>query len=390
MKKIIVILLLIVLVIIGIFLVPKEKIEDKVIFKEMEVIEYGSEVKSESYILEGKEYIKQYPNIDTMKVGKYSIVYTLTNDQELTYEIEIVDNNSPVIEFNEGEITIRAGEEFDYATNIKRIYDVVDQDLTVSEEKQNGSYTVEYKEYENENYFDVIIMAYDVNGNESSGSFRVNVEKEEIEEAPQENTQEENTQEEVIVENNQEQNNENNEQTIQQEEENEVEQVQPYYVNGILLVNKKHAIPRDFGGYNDEAYQALVRLQNDAYALGYDMSLLSGYRSYDYQKQLYESYVARDGQAAADRYSARPGTSEHQTGLAFDVASLEQSFGQSEAGIWLANHAHEYGFIIRYPQGKEHITGYMYEPWHIRYLGYDVANDVYASGLTLEEYLGDY
>lgn len=117
------------------------------------------------------------------------------------------------------------------------------------------------------------------------------------------------------------------------------------------------------------------------------MPLISGYRSYDYQTSLYNNYVAIDGEDAANRYSAKPGYSEHQTGLAFDIGELNYQFGETPAGIWLAQHAHEYGFIIRYPQGKENVTGYMYEPWHVRYLG-DQASSVYASGLTLEEYLG--
>ena len=95
-----------------------------------------------------------------------------------------------------------------------------------------------------------------------------------------------------------------------------------------------------------------------------------------------------DGQALADTYSARPGHSEHQTGLAFDVGAIDDNFGSTAAGKWLANNAHLYGFIIRYPKGKENITGYKYEPWDIRFLGIDIATKVYESGLTLDEYLG--
>ena len=92
-------------------------------------------------------------------------------------------------------------------------------------------------------------------------------------------------------------------------------------------------------------------------------------------------------EAEADRYSARPGHSEHQTGLAFDLNSLDQSFGQTKEGKWIAANSWKYGFILRYPQDKEAQTGYMYEPWHVRYLGKDVAKKVYDSGLCLEEYL---
>lgn len=122
------------------------------------------------------------------------------------------------------------------------------------------------------------------------------------------------------------------------------------------------------------------------------IKLSSGYRSEALQKQFYDSYVARDGQAAADTYSARPGTSEHQTGLAVDIintagtCSLETCFGDLPEGQWLAAHAHEYGFIIRYPEGKQDITGYQYEPWHIRYVGTDLAQELYTTNLTMEEF----
>ena len=101
---------------------------------------------------------------------------------------------------------------------------------------------------------------------------------------------------------------------------------------------------------------------------------------------MYNQYVARDGVEAANRYSAQPGYSEHQTGLAFDIGSIDNNYGNTPAGQWLAENAHAFGFIIRYPQGKESVTGYMYEPWHVRYLGNAVAQQVYTSGLTLDVY----
>ena len=161
------------------------------------------------------------------------------------------------------------------------------------------------------------------------------------------------------------------------------------YINGIMLVNKTHPIPADYNpGLNSQAYQAYLQLKNDAAANGFDMPLLSGFRSYETQRGLYNRYCSEYGQAAADTFSARPGTSEHQTGLAMDVGMIEDWYGETAAGQWLAANCYKYGFIIRYPQGKQHITGYKYEPWHIRYLGVEVATSVYNSGLTLEEYLG--
>lgn len=142
------------------------------------------------------------------------------------------------------------------------------------------------------------------------------------------------------------------------------------------------------------AAEALPQLFNAAKSAGYSLTLASGYRSESYQTQLYNSYVAKDGQAAADRYSAKPGTSEHQTGLSLDICisntscNLDQSFGATEAGKWVAQHAHEYGFVVRYLNGKEAITGYEYEPWHLRYVGKDLATQLFDSGQTMEEFFG--
>lgn len=161
------------------------------------------------------------------------------------------------------------------------------------------------------------------------------------------------------------------------------------YVDGVLIVNKTYSIPADYGdGITPEAQAAFDRMQADAAAQGISLWICSGYRSYGYQSTLYQNYVARDGQAAADTYSARPGHSEHQTGLAMDINSTDGSMATSAEGLWLAAHCSEYGFIIRYPEGKEDITGYQYEPWHIRYLGEELAAKVTASGETLEEYFG--
>ncbi|MBR5679547.1 MAG: M15 family metallopeptidase [Clostridia bacterium] len=162
------------------------------------------------------------------------------------------------------------------------------------------------------------------------------------------------------------------------------------YVDGILIANKTYSLPADYapGGLLPECQAALDALMAGAAADGLSIYPISTYRSYDYQAGLYERYAARDGYAEADRYSARPGHSEHQTGLAIDVNSLAYDFAYTPEGIWLAAHCAEYGFILRYPEGGEAATGYRYEPWHIRYLGVELAEKVTASGLTLEEYLG--
>lgn len=162
------------------------------------------------------------------------------------------------------------------------------------------------------------------------------------------------------------------------------------YVDGVLIANKTYALPADYnpGAVDGEVMEAFSVMQNAAAREGLNIYISSGFRSYETQNRLYNNYVAKDGKAEADRYSARAGHSEHQTGLCFDLNSIDDSFAATPEGEWVANHAWEYGFIIRYPKGKEDVTGYMYESWHLRYLGKELAKKVYDSGLCLEEYYG--
>ncbi len=144
----------------------------------------------------------------------------------------------------------------------------------------------------------------------------------------------------------------------------------------------------------EPAARALERMDADAASAGIKLSVTSAYRSYSTQVSLYNNYVARDGKDAADTYSARPGHSEHQTGLAVDLddsggCSLEACFANTPAGIWLAANAPRYGFVLRYPDGKSSITGFTFEPWHFRYVGPELATEMQNTGVrTLEEFFG--
>lgn len=171
---------------------------------------------------------------------------------------------------------------------------------------------------------------------------------------------------------------------------NEPVKVEMTYMDGILIVNKTYPLPQNYNpGVNPEAKAALDKMFAAAKAeQNLKMWVCSGFRSYTVQKSLYNSYVRRDGAKAADRYSARPGYSEHQTGLAFDINYADYRFKNTAEAKWLAANAYKYGFILRYPEGKESITGYMYEPWHYRYVGVESAKKIFDSGLTLEEYFG--
>lgn len=137
----------------------------------------------------------------------------------------------------------------------------------------------------------------------------------------------------------------------------------------------------------------LQNLFTSAKTAGLQLEFGSGYRSASYQKVLYDGYVSSMGRAEADRSSARPGHSEHQTGLALDFTRvdgkchLEACFGDLPEGKWLTANAHQFGFILRYPTGKEDVTGYMYEPWHFRYVGSELASEMHKTGsTTLEEF----
>ena len=171
---------------------------------------------------------------------------------------------------------------------------------------------------------------------------------------------------------------------------------EPTFIKGVLIANKQNPLPENFKPEESiDARLAFDEMAAEALLDDFKLHAFSTYRSFDYQVELYERYVKRDGEEAADRYSARPGYSEHQTGLAFDIGEVNREkdwassrFGNTEAGKWLASNAHRFGFIIRYPEGKEKVTGYMHESWHFRYVGPEIAEEIYESNSTLEEYLG--
>jgi D-alanyl-D-alanine carboxypeptidase len=143
------------------------------------------------------------------------------------------------------------------------------------------------------------------------------------------------------------------------------------------------------------AGDALAQMFAAAKGDGLHLQISSAYRSYSYQVSLYNHYVDVQGKAVADSQSARPGFSEHQTGLAADVeptsrkCEVEECFGDTPEGKWIAANAYKYGFVVRYPKGMQNITGYIYEPWHIRYIGVDAATEMHKQGIaTLEQFFG--
>ncbi|PUB14501.1 D-alanyl-D-alanine carboxypeptidase family protein [Paenisporosarcina sp. OV554] len=169
----------------------------------------------------------------------------------------------------------------------------------------------------------------------------------------------------------------------------------PTVKNGFIVANKQFPLPVDYNNGEDPlARTAFNKMAAAAKLDGFELVAFSTFRSFERQETLYNQYVEKDGQQAADQYSARPGYSEHQTGLSFDIGekNFEQhwaaaSFGETPAGEWISQNAHLYGFILRYPLGKEEVTGYMHESWHFRYVGVEPATDMFTHKQTLEEYL---
>lgn len=178
----------------------------------------------------------------------------------------------------------------------------------------------------------------------------------------------------------------------------------------LLLVNKYYTVSRDYypsgmvsvdgslstnqGLYlKKDAYEAYLKMLKDAQSQGLDFLICSAYRSYELQKSLYNNSINQNGEKFTNTRSAYPGRSEHHTGLAIDITSKSMGYGLSQdfinypEGLWLNNNCSKYGFIIRYPKGKTHITGYDYEPWHLRYVGTKAAYEITEKGITLEEYL---
>ena len=177
--------------------------------------------------------------------------------------------------------------------------------------------------------------------------------------------------------------------------------------NNLVLVNKFFHLKEDYipsdlvslgAQYNrgansrmrKEAADALMKMVDAAKLDNIILYNASAFRTYDYQENLYNKYIQRDGQEAADKYSARPGYSEHQTGLCSDLNVIDDSFEGTDEANWLLYNAYKYGFILRFPKGKEDITGYKYEPWHYRYVGLEAAKIIHDDDITLEEYYAYY
>ena len=313
-----------------------------------------------------KELVKKIKNgtlvngddvIETSKLGKVDLKVIIKNkknkEEEYLATIKVVDTIEPVIEVTNNEITCYVGKE----VNLLEGVTVSDNSLEKLEVVVNGEY-----DFNSEGTYDLEYVAIDSSKNKGVHKFTLNV---------------------VGDPNNR---------TFKTSKGFNGKVVDGVtYIDGVLIANKTYSLPSNYGnGLTSETQNAFNKMRDDASNLGLNLWLSSGYRSYYDQQYIYNNYVSRDGQANADTYSARAGHSEHQTGLAFDLNTIDDSFSYTEEGKWVYDNCYNYGLILRYPKGKEEITGYMYESWHMRYVGEELAKKLYNNGdwITLEEYFG--
>lgn len=307
--------------------------------------------------------------IDTQKIGKLKIQVIVKNKrnkkQTYSFEITVVDQEKPIITYSK-ELRVEEGQNIDLLKGVTAS-DNSKEDIQVRVEgeydlKKVGEYTIFY-------------VAEDSSGNKAKEEAKLYVSKKK-QTPPSETIPSSSAPDKTFT----------TTKGFQGVTKNGVT-----YIDGVLVANKTYSLPSNYGsGLTKETTDAFNKMQKAAKIDGLNIYISSGFRSFNKQNTLYNNYVARDGKKAADTYSARAGYSEHQTGLAFDVNTISPAFANTKEAKWLAKNCYKFGFILRYPNGKEQETGYMYESWHFRYVGEELASKLYNSGdwITLETYFG--
>lgn len=324
--------------------------------------------------LDDKDITKKikYKKIKIDELKTYKIKYTIDNES-FTYEMKVVDTSAPIIHVED--LTVDYGTEFSYDMLNVSIEDNFDKNLSSNITYEGNVDTSNAGDYK------VLIRVQDSSKNKSEKEINVHV----------------NANQQTLVNNS---SNENH--NISNNEINNKINVVSNPSSIQVLINKQHKLPENYAP-NDlvnlegnhylrsEAANSFIRMKNDAKATsGITMNLVSSYRTKEYQANLYNNYYATDP-VNAPFYSALPRTSEHELGLAIDISYdylLHEDLQNYALGRWMANNAHKYGWIMRYPYGKSHITGYIFEAWHYRYVGVDLATKLKSNNITLEEYYG--
>ncbi len=332
------------------------------------VVNINDEVYNNDYIKNVKNgtIISDKENVDTSIIGKKKIVLKIknyfNNIEKFTYDIDIVDREEPSIDYRD-RLSTTEGVEIDLLDGVK-VSDNSNEEIDVTIE---GEY-----DFNNVGEYELYYVAKDSSGNIKKEKFILEV-----------------TKKKEIAKN------------ISNDSISYFTTSKGFkgytkngitYIDGVLIVNKTYSIPSTYytGDITSETRSNMNKMFADAKALGLNIYLSSGFRSYNTQKIIYNNYVSYDGKEVADTYSARPGHSEHQTGLAFDVNQVDDTFIGTPEANWLSVNCWKYGFILRYPNGKTNETGYKYESWHFRYVGTELASKLYNNGdwITLENYFG--
>ena len=372
MKKKYVLILLIILAIfiisfVLIFLFIQSK-KLKVSFEKNIKISINEKVYNTDYIkkIENGKLKSNKKLIDTTTLGKKKVSIFITDyfkkNKEFVYVVNIIDTEKPVIKYNNKLETIEG-------TEIDLFKDVTVEDN--SKEKIKVDVSGDY-DFSKPGEYKLYYIAKDSSGNEAKEEFILNVKKKPKVIIPEVSG------------------------TVAgkfttSKGFNGYTKNGITYIDGYLIANKTYALPSNYNpGLNSNVQKQANIMFADAKKQGLNIYISSGFRSYNTQKNIYNNYVNRDGKTAADTYSARPGHSEHQSGLAFDVNQINSSFDNTAEARWLASNCYKYGFILRYPSGKDGETGYRYESWHFRYVGNDLAIKLYNGGnwITMESYFG--
>lgn len=379
-KKIIIISIIIIILIISSILIFLNYQEMEVTIKEKIEVPLNSKLTNLDNItnLKNGQIITDEKTIDTSKIGEQKINISIKNKlgkvKEYHYIVNVYDDEKPSIIFSK-ELTIEEGQNIDLLKDVK-VEDNSQEKITPSVE---GNYDINEP-----GKYQLYYVAKDSSDNEAKEEFTLIV-KEKKKESSQ-NDSLSNPQETKMF-------------TTSKGFKGVIKDGITY-IDGYLIVNKTYSLPSSYGtSLTSTTKNAFNKMQAAAKLDGINIYIASGFRSYQTQNRLYNNYVARDGKAKADTYSARPGHSEHQSGLAFDICShdldgqdacINSNFDNTDQAKWLAQNAYKYGFILRYPKGKTNETGYKYESWHFRYVGTDLSTKLYNNGdwLTMENYFG--
>lgn len=370
-KKIVIVIILL-LIVIGfiIYYLYDKKMKEieanklKVTFKEDNKVEINSSVKFDDFIYNviNGELVNGEDSVDTSKLGDSQLEFVFKNkdnfEEKLSYNILIVDTVAPTIEAKK-ELTSYVGKDINLLDGVK-VSDNSKEEITPKvigeyDKAKVGKYNLKYE-------------VIDSSGNKAEYDFILNIISDPY----------------------------NYTFTTSKGFSGKVVNGVTY-IDGILIANKTYTLPSSYGsGLTSATQNAFNKMKSDASKEGFNLYIGSGYRSYWDQQYIYNNYVKRDGQAQADTYSARAGHSEHQSGLAFDVcetgtkACISSGFDDTAPAKWMSDNCYKYGLILRYPKGKDSLTGYMYESWHFRYVGVNLATKLYNGGdwITVEEYYG--